>query len=170
MSSGRMLPWIRVVVLAYFFVAAGVTIFAPVGDGVKAPLLTFLGGASIVAVLFPVEFRRLTSIGTALGTIIAMIGSAAWFADATQGELLLETQSSIVGFLFPATLIVASNFAAFATILSVWKAVRSKSAVKPEPRKGKNALLVFGSLSIIFIALHIIRSSIERKRRNDEIG
>lgn len=170
MTSDKILDWLRMGALLYFLFAACATLLMPVGDGVKAPLLTLMGGASIVTALFPLEFRRIASVGTALGTVIAMIGSGAWFADAMQGELLLiETRPSGIEMLFLVTVIVTLAFAAISIILSMWKAIRSKSTVDSKPREGKKALIVFGTLSTIIAVLHIIRSSIDRKDRNDAI-
>ena len=170
MTSNRVLDWLRVGALLYFLFAACATLLMPAGNGVKAPLLTLMGGASIVVALFPLEFRRIASIGAALGTIIAMIGSGAWFADATQGELLLiETRPSGAEMLFLVTIIATLTFAALSLILPMWKAIRPKPTVGSKPREGKKSLMVFGTLSIIIVVLYIIRSSIERKGRNDAI-
>lgn len=165
MTTNKILNRLRSLALLYFVFAAGATIFASVDNGVKAPLLTLMGAASIVVVLFPLEFRRITSIGTALGTVIAMFGSGTWYADATQGQ-----QMSVVGFLFPITIIFTLVFVGFSVILSIREAMHSKPAIDSKPRKGKNALLVFGTLSIIVYVLHVIRVSLERKRQNDSIG
>lgn len=165
MTSSKTLRWIRTLALLYFLVAACATLLSPVGNGVKAPILTLMGGASIVVVLFPLEFRRITNVGTALGTVLATLGSGTWFADARLGE-----QLSIIEFLFPITVTVTLSFVAISFILSIWKTMRSQPAINTKPGEGKNALLVYGTLSIILIALHILRSIIERKRRNDTIG
>lgn len=170
MTSNRILDWLRIGALLYFVAAACATLLMPVGNGIKAPLLTLMGGASIVVALFPLEFRRIASIGAALGTIIAMIGSGAWFADATQGELLLiEARPFGIEMLFLITIIVTLTFAAISIILSMWKAIRAKPTVDSKSREGKKVLIVFGTLSIIIAVLHIIRSSVERKVRNEAI-
>ena len=165
MTSSKTLSRLRALALLYFLVAACATLLTPVGNGVKAPLLTLMGGASIVVVLFPLEFRRITSIGTALGTVIAMFGSGTWFADATQGQ-----PASIIEFLFPITITLTSIFVTVSIIVSVRRAILSRPEVNTKPRRSKKALLVFGTLSIILFVLHVIRSSLERKRQNDSVG
>lgn len=164
MVSGKILTWLRTGTLLYFLIAACATIFAPVDNGVKAPLLTLMGGASIVVVFFPLEFRRIT-LGTALGTVIAMFGSGTWYADSTQGE-----SASIIEFLFPITVILTLVFVGFSVILSIRETIQPNPKVHSMPRNGRNSFLVFGTLSIIFLFLHIIRSSLERKKHNDAIG
>ena len=80
---------IRVIKMAMFIsllVIAGMVICEGVEAGVKAPLLTMLGGFTILAVLFPERKPTFSDIGIIVGTGIALVGSYYWYKDEIPGE------------------------------------------------------------------------------------
>ena len=90
MASSKTLNRLRILALLYFIFAACVTAFIlPIDNSVRAPLLTLIGTASLILVLFPAG-PTITNIGAIVGTAIVMGGSGAWFLDATQGESFFE--------------------------------------------------------------------------------
>ena len=68
-------------------VIAGMVAFVEgVAAGVRAPLLTMIGGLIIVVVLFPARKPTFSDIGVILGTGIAVLGSYYWYKDEIPGK------------------------------------------------------------------------------------
>ena len=54
--------------------------------GVKAPLLTMMGGFTALVALFPARKPTIADIGFILATAIAVAGSYFWYLDATPND------------------------------------------------------------------------------------
>ena len=156
--SDKELRWIRSIMLFCFFTAAFLTAFVISTDNsVRAPLLTLIGTASLILVLFPAG-PTITNISAIVGTAIVMSGSGAWFLDATQGESFLEY------LLFQTTVAGIVVYVVVSLILSI----RGNRRTKPAPSKSKSAdgkkfLVVFVTLALAIA----IRAILNREKRYD---
>ena len=103
MASDKVPPRFRGFVLVCIFILSVATIGWVSSVEVKAPLLTLMGGVTIIVTLYP---PRVQNAGTLLGTIIAIFGGGYW--------LIGEMESAPVSELRPVT-----NVASIMTILLI---------------------------------------------------
>ena len=161
-AQNKWVRTIRLIVLAYFLIAALVTAFLlSLDNSLKAPLLTLIGTASLIVVLFPV-LPTVTNVGAVMGTAIVMGGSGAWFIDATEGQV------SPGYLLFQITIAATVAFVAVSLILSNRRGESTKSSCeKPKPTDRKNALMVFVALSLLIFVWRVVQSKFEPRQRDD---
>lgn len=86
MNSEKWADWLRIGALLSVICLVTITATLISSAGVKAPLLTMMGSAAIIMVLFSVSRNAITvqNVGTILGTAIVMVGGGYWLIDATQ--------------------------------------------------------------------------------------
>lgn len=106
MASDKVPPWFRGFVLVCIFILSVATIGWVSSVEVKAPLLTLMGGVTIIVTLYPPRAFTMQNAGTLLGTIIAIFGGGYW--------LIGEMESAPVSELRPVT-----NVASIMTILLI---------------------------------------------------
>ena len=74
MNPDRAVFWLRVTILACIAVLFMAAISVAIPAAVKAPLLTMMGGATIITALYPPEEITIQGVGTLVGTFI-LLGS-----------------------------------------------------------------------------------------------
>ena len=86
MTSETRIKWLRIGALLSVTCLVTVAAIQVGSAGLKAPLLTMMGSASIIMVLFSVNRSAITvqNVGTILGTAIVMVGGGYWLIDARQ--------------------------------------------------------------------------------------
>ena len=97
---------VRLLIEVVFFVAAVLAWTQDYGAGVKAPILTFLGGAMVVVWFLPSRRAEWRDVIVVLGTGVATVGSWYWLMDATVGDpdpVILPVLASVM---FVATVLV----------------------------------------------------------------
>ena len=84
MNSERVIQALRIVALAFVIVLVTITVSRITSAGLTAPLLTMMGSAAIITVLFSIDRNAVTiqNVGTIFGTVIIMVGGMYWFVDA----------------------------------------------------------------------------------------
>ena len=118
--------------LGILVVAALFTPFVIESDDVRAPLLTFMGGAAVVVSLFHPRISKLQSVGSFVGTVIATFGSWYWLSAAAEEPFQILT----------IVLAVATLFSVYGYIgLIVFRVVRSVGSL-PDPYEAKRAGVV----------------------------
>ena len=95
----------RLIIEAVLVISVLFALVLDAGAGVKAPVLTFLGGAMIVVWFFPSEGPEWERITVASGTTAATAGSWYWLMDATDGDA-----SPLIWILVAGTILVAMGF------------------------------------------------------------
>ena len=128
----RILRRIQKWVLGILIVAALLTPLLIEADDIRAPLLTFMGGAGVVVSLFHPRISKLQSVGTLVGTVIATLGSWFWLSAAAEDPF----QNLAIVFAVP-TLVSVYGFIG----LMVFLAVRSAGSL-PEPYEAERAGVV----------------------------
>ena len=168
MTSNRTLTWLRTGTLLYLIFAAGATAFViAVDNSVKAPLLTLIGTASLIVVLFPAS-RTITSVGAIMGTAIVMGGSGAWFVDVTQGEV---SEVSFEYLLFRLTVAATVIFVSVALVISFGRGGREElSPTQSKSTDRKKAIMVLVLLSSILLVWRTIQSNLGQEERHDMGG
>lgn len=89
----------RLIVVAVLSVAALLGVASEADAGVKAPILTFIGGAVVVTWLLPLRRPEWRDAIVVIGTAIATVGSWYWLIDATNGDpspLVISLMGSVV--------------------------------------------------------------------------
>ena len=76
----------RLIIEAVLVISVFLALVLGAGAGVKAPVLTFLGGAMIVVWFFPSSRSDWERIIVASGTASAAVGSWYWLMDQTAGD------------------------------------------------------------------------------------
>ncbi|MDE2686058.1 MAG: hypothetical protein OXI16_00970 [Chloroflexota bacterium] len=110
MNSERIVQALRVVTLLCIGTLVAVTITQIGSSGVKAPLLTMLGGVTIITVLYPndaVPYARSYNarlLSTLAGTGIVVLGDFFWMLDETQSNNSLRLEALAI--FLPLTLIL----------------------------------------------------------------
>ena len=77
---------LRLVALSFILLLVATAVVQVSSAGIKAPLLTMMGSASIIVVLFSIDRSAITiqNVGTILGTAIVVLGGGYWLTDARQ--------------------------------------------------------------------------------------
>lgn len=87
-TQDKWLLVLRIIVLACIVTLTALTVGMIVSPGVRAPLLTMMGGATIVITLYPPRVSTIPEIAQDLialvGTGIAIAGASNWLIDAAQ--------------------------------------------------------------------------------------
>ena len=99
MASDKVIPWLRGFVLVCIFILSVATIGWVSSVEVKAPLLTLMGGVTIIVTLYPPRAFTMQNAGTLWGTITAIFGGAYW--------LIGEMESAPVSELRPVTIVAS---------------------------------------------------------------
>ena len=131
---------LRIVILAFVGMLLVATISMIDSASVKAPLLTMLGGGTIIVTLYPPRTLTVQDAGTLLGTGIAISGGAYW--------LIGEMERAPPNELFPVSILASilvvllfSHISISMLILAdwtvIWNGVRSgiKAAVRRITRR-----------------------------------
>ena len=86
MTSEKWADWLRIAALLSVICLVAIAATLISSAGLKAPLLTMMGSAAIIMVLFSVSRSAITvqNVGTILGTAIVMVGGGYWLIDATR--------------------------------------------------------------------------------------
>ncbi len=90
MASDTMMPWLRGFMLVCILMLSGATIGWLSSAGVKAPLLTMMGGVTIIMTLYPPRIFTMQNAGTLLGTGIAIFGGGYWLIDSIERDTVNE--------------------------------------------------------------------------------
>lgn len=164
-AQDKTLRWLRMLALLYFlFAAVVVAFFISLDNSVKAPLLTLIGTASLIAVLFP-ALPTLTNLGAIMGTAIVMGGSGAWFLDATQGESFVEY------LLFQTVVALIAFYVAITLILSIKRRKRTNpSSEQPISGAGKKVITAFVTLALAIIVTRAFKPHAKREMRDGRVG
>ena len=110
-SQDKWLWGLRIATFLCIIVSFVASVGSIAPDGVKAPLLTMMGGATIVLALYPPRSLTVQDIAqdfiTIVGTGIAIFGGRYWFNDAIQNVSVdkLSTVSFLSSFLILVLLI-----------------------------------------------------------------
>ena len=161
MTSSKILNRLRTLALLYFILAACVTaIVLPADNSVKAPLLTLIGTSSLVVVLIPANITVI-NMGTIFGTATIMWGSRTWLIDAMQSDVGSEY------LIFQITLFLTVSYVVVSLTRSLLFRRQSKKPAQAKSASSKRRIAVLAVLPIIVFVLHIIRSSVERRRQGD---
>ena len=88
-NQDKWLLGLRIVVLICTIILAALTEGLIYSPGVQAPILTMVGSAAIIMMIFPMDQPRIIQhivrdTGTILGTGTVMYGGARWLDDAIQ--------------------------------------------------------------------------------------
>ena len=161
MTSSKTLSRLRTLALLYFIFAAGATAFVvPVDNSVKAPLLTLIGTASLVVVLIPANLTVI-NMGTIFGTATIMWGSRTWFIDAMRSDVGSEY------LIFQVTLFLTISYVGVSLTRSLLFRRQPKKQAQAKSPSGKRRIAVLAVLPLIVLVLHVIQSSIERRRQGN---
>ena len=103
MNSNRIVLVIRIGVVLCIAVLVGITVVGMISPGLKAPLLTMMGSATIIVALYSSNPQAVTwqNVGTILGTTIVMSGGGYWLIDAASNSSDFEKELSawLTGFI-----------------------------------------------------------------------
>ena len=82
--GGHWTQLLRVVALSFILFLVATAVAQVSSAGIKAPLLTMMGSAAIIIVLFSIDRSAITiqNVGTILGTVIVVFGGGYWLTDA----------------------------------------------------------------------------------------
>lgn len=82
--GGHWTQSLRLVALSIILFLVAMAVVQVSSAGIKAPLLTMMGSASIIIVLFSINRSAITiqNVGTILGTAIVVFGGGYWLTDA----------------------------------------------------------------------------------------
>ncbi|MXY45722.1 MAG: hypothetical protein F4Y44_01820 [Chloroflexi bacterium] len=87
-SQDKWLLALRIIVLAGIVILAALTSGLIVSHRVRAPLLTMMGGATIIMTLYPPRVNKMPEIAqdilALVGTGIAIAGASNWLIDSAQ--------------------------------------------------------------------------------------
>ena len=90
MASDKAVPRLRGLVLVCLFILSVATIGWVSSVEVKAPLLTLMGGVTIIVTLYPPRVLTMQNAGTLFGTITAIFGGAYWLIGEMESALVSE--------------------------------------------------------------------------------
>ncbi len=122
-DSNKKLRWIRISALVLIPTLFILTVNRIDADSVKAPLLTMMGGVTIIIGLSPPRSITMPDIFTFAGTGIAIIGSVYWLISATQNSTIND---SLWSYFLSVPLILLLFVYAVMSLRTVidWKGVR----------------------------------------------
>ena len=163
-AQDKTLRWFRILALLYFLFAAVVVAFLiSLDNSVKAPLLTLIGTASLIAVLFP-ALPTLTNLGAIMGTSIVMGGSGAWFLDATRGESFVEY------LLFQTVVALIAFYVAVTLILSIKRSKRTNApSEQPISGAGRKVITAFVTLALAIIVTRALEPHAKQEMRDGRV-
>lgn len=128
MASDTMMPRLRGFMLVCILMLSVAAIGWLSSAGVKAPLLTMMGGVTIIMTLYPPRVFTMQDAGTFLGTGIAIFGGGYWLIDSIESVRPIEIiRASILAFLLIALLTfhVFVSMLIFANWGGIWNGIKA---------------------------------------------
>ena len=123
MTSSKILQGLQIFALVCIAVLATTTVWQMSEAGVKAPLLTMMGGVTIITVLYPTRVVTMRDMVTLAGTGIVVFGDFYWLIDATENNNALLIEALTI-FLLLILVLVGYVLLSMLVVLVDWHTVR----------------------------------------------
>ena len=132
-NQDKWLLGLRLIVLACIMLLAALTEWFIHSSGVQAPILTMVGSAAVIMMIFPMDQTStvqhiVRDTGTILGTGIVMYGGGRWLDDAMQRAPGYDVPvASALAF---SVIVVLSVYLIASILIRTWSAISTRFRIR----------------------------------------